>query len=316
MGSVGLVLGAGGAVGAAFHAGVLAALAETGFDARRASIIVGTSAGSGVGASLRAGFPPADLAARNMGRPLSPEADALVERTSGPPSMDYRQRPFSRLPVPSSPSLLMRSVRRPRAALVGLLPTGTASNDLIRERIGELYGDVSWPDRPLWVCAVDLDRGDRVVFGRDAIDVPIGVAVQASSSIPGLVRPVVHHGRRYVDGGVHSPTNADLLADEGLDLVVVVSPMSTTSEGRRAAIASARPLHAGRLAAEVVRLRRAGTAVLTFQPTTADIVAMGRNPLDLRRRAPTAESAFESARTRLLDPTIAERVDMLMATSG
>ena len=169
--------------------------------------------------------------------------------------MHERQRPFSRLPVPSSPSLLMRSVRRPRTALVGLLPTGTASNDVIRDRIGELYGDVSWPDRPLWVCAVDLDRGDRVVFGRDANDVPIGVAVQASSSIPGLVRPVVHRGRRYVDGGVHSPTNADLLADEGLDLVVVVSPMSTTTEGRRAAIASARPLHAGRLAAEVARLQ-------------------------------------------------------------
>ena len=307
------MFGAGGAVGAAFHAGVLAALAEAGFDARDASIIVGTSAGSGVGATLRAGFPPTDLAARNMGRSLSPEARALVERTSGPPSIDYRPRPLSRLPVPSSPSLMLRAARRPRTALVGLLPTGTASNDLIRDRIGELYGGVSWPDRSLWICAVDLDSGDRVVFGRDDIEVPIGVAVQASSSIPGLVRPVAHQGRRYVDGGVHSPTNAELLADQELDLVVVVSPMSTTRSGRRASLASARPLHAARLAAEVADLRRAGTEVLTFQPTAADIVAMGRNPLDLERRAATTEAAFESTRQRLKDPTIVERLKILRA---
>ena len=54
---IGLVLGAGGAVGHAFHAGVLAALAdETGWDAREAEVVVGTSAGSVVGALLRAGM--------------------------------------------------------------------------------------------------------------------------------------------------------------------------------------------------------------------------------------------------------------------
>jgi len=44
---VGLVLGAGGIAGGAFHAGVLAALEEaTGWDPRRAALVVGTSAGS------------------------------------------------------------------------------------------------------------------------------------------------------------------------------------------------------------------------------------------------------------------------------
>ena len=44
---VGLVLGAGGIAGGAFHAGVLAALEEaTGWDPRRAGLVVGTSAGS------------------------------------------------------------------------------------------------------------------------------------------------------------------------------------------------------------------------------------------------------------------------------
>ncbi|HEV2369959.1 MAG TPA: patatin-like phospholipase family protein, partial [Acidimicrobiales bacterium] len=59
---VGLVLGGGGAVGHAFHAGVLSALAErTGFDPRRAEVIVGTSARSIVCALLRAGVSADEL---------------------------------------------------------------------------------------------------------------------------------------------------------------------------------------------------------------------------------------------------------------
>jgi predicted acylesterase/phospholipase RssA len=59
---IGLVLGAGGVVGHAFHAGALAALEdETGWDPRSADVIVGTSAGSVVAALLRAGFRTHDL---------------------------------------------------------------------------------------------------------------------------------------------------------------------------------------------------------------------------------------------------------------
>ena len=72
MARVGLVLGAGGAVGHGFHAGTLAALAEVaGWDARSADIVVGTSAGSVVGAMLRAGADPSDLFARAVGEPMS-----------------------------------------------------------------------------------------------------------------------------------------------------------------------------------------------------------------------------------------------------
>src|SRR6478672_8441398 len=78
MGQVGLVLGAGGLVGHAYHAGTLRGLAEHGWDARRAAIVVGTSAGSGVGALLRAGLSPRDLAARVLGEPLSAEGARIV----------------------------------------------------------------------------------------------------------------------------------------------------------------------------------------------------------------------------------------------
>jgi NTE family protein len=315
MPSVGVVLGAGGIVGAAYHAGVLTALAEAGFDARDADLIVGTSAGSAVGATLRAGFPPLDLAPRNLGEPISDEAASIVGRTGGPPNLDLRPRPFSRAPLPSSPKLLFRSARHPTKVLAGLLPTGTIATDVIGERISMMYGERSWPEQPLWICAVDLEHGDRVVFGRDAPDTTVGVAVQASSSIPGFFRPVEHDGRRYVDGGVHSPTNADLLAEQGFDMVLIVSPMSATRLAHGALLPNARPVHARRLASEVDRLRRSGTPVLTFQPTPDVVSAMGRNSMDSGRRVTTTMAALASSRDRLADPRVAERLELLREAS-
>lgn len=314
MTSIGVVLGAGGIVGAAYHAGVVTALAEAGFDARRAELLVGTSAGSSIAATLRAGFPPADFAARNLGEPLSRVAAAIVERTGGPPALDLRPRPLSRIPAPSSPGLLLRSGGNPAKAMVGLLPTGTIPTDVIGERFDVLYGDARWPEDPMWICAVDLDRGDRVVFGRDEIDAPVGVAVRSSSAIPGFFAPVEYDGRRFVDGGVHSPTNADLLAESDLDLVVIVSPMSATTAGLRAPRSAGRALHARRLAVEVKQLRRAGISVLTFQPTPADIAVMGRNAMDAARRVATVRAALESARARLADPAVADRLAVLRSS--
>ncbi len=314
MPSIGIVLGAGGVVGAAYHAGVLTALAEAGFDARKADVIVGTSAGAGVGATLRAGFPPIELAARSLGQPLSNEATSIIGRATGQLTLDSTQRPRPQSLRPASPGLMLRSGGRPAKALAGLLPRGTISADAIGERIDALYPGVSWPAETLWICAVDLATGDRVVFGRDGVAAPIGAAVQASSSIPGFFEPVVHDGRRYVDGGVHSPTNADLLIDQACDLVVVISPMSSVATSGRSLLDGARSLHRWRLAAEVQQLRRTGTKVLTFQPTAAELDAMGRNPMDPGRREPTTIAARESTRSRLAEQTVAARLEILRAS--
>jgi NTE family protein len=75
----GVVLGAGGFTGTAFHAGVLTALAEdVGCDARDAELIVGTSAGPTTAALMRAGFPPRDNLRRILGLPLSAEGEAIL----------------------------------------------------------------------------------------------------------------------------------------------------------------------------------------------------------------------------------------------
>ncbi len=315
MPSVAVVLGAGGSVGAAYHSAVLTALAEAGFDARNSDLLVGTSAGAGIAATLRAGFPPIDLAPRIFGQPISREAAAIVGRTGGQPTIDFRPQPTSRALLPSSPRLLFRAARHPAKALAGLMPTGTIPTDVIGERIDRLYRGVRWPTNPLWICAVDLGSGDRVVFGRDELDAPVGMAVQASSSIPGFFRPVTHDGRRFIDGGVHSPTNADLVAEGGFDIVVVISPMSATGAARRSSLPGARSMHARQLANEVRRIRELGSEVLTFQPTPAEVAVMGRNAMDASRREATTEAALASARARLADPAAATRLALLRSRS-
>ncbi|MEI2716109.1 MAG: patatin-like phospholipase family protein [Candidatus Nanopelagicales bacterium] len=83
---IGLVLGGGGITGTAFHAGVLTALAQQGWDARDAEVIVGTSAGSTSAALLRAGFPPAEYLNRVSGRPVSAEAARVLDRIGVDPA--------------------------------------------------------------------------------------------------------------------------------------------------------------------------------------------------------------------------------------
>jgi NTE family protein len=310
MTKVGVVLGAGGLTGMAYHAGTLAALADAGFDARTAQLVVGTSAGSVMGATLRAGFPPKDLLARATNRPMTAEGQRLASRVGapGPPPRRPRVALGSR---PASPGLLLRG--RPGLALAGLLPAGSFPTDAIVARVRAM-ADGPWPEAPLWICAVRLSDGKRVVFGRDVVPgVDVGSAVAASSAIPGFFEPVAIGEHRYVDGGTHSPTNADLLAGEGFDIVVISSPMSGTTATIRRPSLDTRGLHALTLATEVRRLRRSGSQVLTFQPTPADAELMGGlgGAMDPSRGVGVAQRAYESASARLASDRVADQLALL-----
>src|SRR5690348_5441251 len=217
---VGLVLGAGGVVGHAFHAGVLAALAEeTGWDPRDAEVVVGTSAGSVVGALLRAGASAPDLLARATGRPLSRDGRRLVAKseTAPTPLGPIPSRPDRRFPsFSSSPRALTRAALRPWSSRPGalaaaFLPAGRIPTELVAAGLRPLFD--TWPTDALWINAVALDTSRRVVFGRDPKhQATVADAVAASCAIPSFFAPVVIDGERYVDGGVHSPTNAELVA--------------------------------------------------------------------------------------------------------
>ncbi len=284
---IGLVLGAGGVVGHAFHGGVLAAIEDAaGWDARDADVVTGTSAGAVVGALLRAGVRGTDIAARSV--------DSLPSR-----------RPRGGRFTMAAPGALLRAAWRPwtvrpASLAAAVLPAGVVSTEFVAAGLRPLF-DGAWPERALWVNAVRLDSGQRVTFGRDdATDVDVATAVAASCAVPGFFEPVVIDGTRYVDGGTHSPTNADLVAGLGLDLVIVSSPMSIASNRLRLAPDQPfRQLARLTLAQEVARIRRRGTHVLVFQPTPEQIAVMGMNAMDPRRCADVTTSAREVARRRL-----------------
>jgi NTE family protein len=324
---IGLVLGAGGAVGHAYHGGVLAALEQaTGWDPRDAEVITGTSAGSVVGSLLRAGFAAHDLAARSTGDALSAEGQALVRRAGtegGPVSIPSRPLRRRGLPRMASPALLARAalrpfwMNRPGVMLAGALPAGGIPTELISTGLRKLFGS-DWPARELWLTAVRLSDGRRVVFGRDGAPVAhVADAVAASCAIPGFFEPVTIDGVTYVDGGAHSPTNADLLAGRELDLVIVSSPMSVAGNRLRPTLdLPARRMCRLYLGQEVARIRRRGVPVLAFQPTATDLSAMGLNAMDPQRRAPVTRQAHESALRKLERADVRELLSLFRSSSS
>jgi NTE family protein len=299
--SIGLVLGAGGVVGQAYQAGVLAALQrETGWDPRRASIIVGTSAGSVTGAALRVGVPATDLAATLYGVPTSRRGGAILRRIlpseAEPlptPSVRSLLRPWN-LP---SPALLTRVARRPLAfrpevAAMTLMPRGQVDISARARGLDEHIG-AHWPGG-LRICAVRRSDGARVVFGRpDAPPARLAPAVLASCAIPGYFRPVTIGDTEYVDGGVHSATNADVLRSEGLDLVVIISSMSAAHGSANGADGLLRRSVHRRLEREVARLEEAGTAVVSLEPGAGSRQAMGLRAMAEDRGTRVIEAAYE-----------------------
>jgi NTE family protein len=335
MPSIALVLGAGGAVGSAWHAGVLAALDEvTGWDARTADLVVGTSAGSIIASSLRAGLAPADHLARAMGKPLSDEGERILEGIDDFARIELPDRPLLSLPsvpVPAALQLLPAALApwtptRPRAAVVGMLPRGRVPIDALADRIRALNGG-AWPEAPTWICTLRLSDGQRVVFGRDDVEVDdLGTAVHASCAVAGVFEPVPIGDHDYVDGGAHSPTNIDLLAGLGFDLVVVSSPMSTDVSGAgglrdlgdlAVSVASlgGRALPTWSLRRETSQVRATGTPVLTIQPTAADLPVLGLNSLDRNKVPAVAEQAYQSTMKRLDHPGAGAELGILLSSA-
>lgn len=313
---VGLVLGAGGLTGEAFHAGALAGLADvTGWDPRTAQIVVGTSAGSIVGTYLRLGIASEDLVGHLCEEPVSPSASRLFDRMG--PEVAFLPDGPRTWPRPPSPALLSAVARgraMPSAVLASVLPAGRVPTDPWAQRIRRMTGP-GWPREGLWICVVRQRDGRRIVFGRDgAPTTDIANAVAASCAIPTFFRPVEIGADLYVDGGAHSPTNADVLRHEPLDLVVVLAPMSTS---RR--VVRLHPDHGVRwgyryqLAREAGRLRRAGLPVIAFQPDAGDLAVMSGNAMARDKVRPVVQRVRASVAERLRTGGHAESLAALAA---
>lgn len=286
----GLVLGAGGVLGYTWSVCALHRFATTtGWDARRAAALVGTSAGSIIATALAAGVSTADLLAHQR-RP------ARREGASHLPPWPHRR------PLSWSLARAGLSGKQPlRVALAGLLPEGRVEQIALAAAVDGLVEAGRWVDHPsCWLVAMDADSGDRVAFGRAGAP-PAGArdAARASCAVPGWFAPVNIGGRRYVDGGVVSATSADLLAGEALDEVVVISPMTSRGPVPAGSLAEGlerllRRRMSRALEREVAALEAAGVRVIRIEPTAAELRVMGPNFMDPRRRQLVLNAWFPS----------------------
>ena len=286
------MLGAGGVLGGAWLTGGLAAIAdETGWDPATADYIVGTSAGSMMGSLLSAGVPPWFMVAHSAGETFEGLVGAdgtpagTASRSAGADFKLHRGMPNL---GPGSWRLGVAALRNPRlytpaAALGAWLPNGLVSNESLKQVVRRVVPE-GWTEHPnTWIVACDYGTGRRVPFGReDAPEADLADAVAASCAIPGFYRPVTIGGRRYVDGGMYSASNLDLLAGLGLDLVICLNPTSTLHKQRYAnpldRVADRVRTAAGRrLGYEAKKVRGAGTEVVLIQPLADDLALMGRN---------------------------------------
>jgi NTE family protein len=315
---VGLVLGAGGVLGGAWLVGGLHALAtETGWDPGSADVIVGTSAGAMIAGLSASGVPPWFMLAHSAGETAGvgdtdPRAPGEASRSAG---AVFRLHPGLPALGPGSWRLALASLARPykyspAAILAGWLPQGLISSEPLKQTIRRVAGD-GWPPHPnLWIMACDHDTGRRVAFGRDdAPSASLADAVAASCAIPGFYRPVEIAGRRYVDGGVASTSNLDVLAGKGLDLVICLNPTSSLHApqprtlGERTA-AVLRAASGRRLGSEAKRVRASGTEVILTQPTVQDLDAMGTNLMSAKRRDQVIEAAVQTVANHLCEPDV------------
>lgn len=319
---VGLVLGAGGVLGGAWLVGGLHALAaETGWDPGSAEYLVGTSAGAMIAGLLASGVPPWFMLAHSAGETLdavegTDPGSGAASRSAGAEYQLHRGVPAL---GPGSWPLALASLARPyryspAAVIAGWLPQGLISPEPLKQTIRRVAGD-GWAAHPnLWIMACDYATGRRVAFGRaDAPAASLADAVAASCAIPGFYRPVEVGGCRYVDGGVASTSNLDVVAGRDLDLVICLNPTSSLHApqnrtlGERAA-AVLRQASGRRLGHEARKVRARGTEVVLIQPTVQDLDAMGTNLMSSKRRHEVIDTAAQTVGAHLRQPELRARL--------
>lgn len=297
---VALVLGAGGLVGVAHHAGAVCALSdEIGFDEKHADLVIGTSAGSAIAAYLRTGWTPQALMERAADlQDAAPGAIAggalgLIRHGIGSAYVIAR----ATVRVPSVLSVPPASILR-RAFPAGVVTMGEGQGILEREL------PRSWPERALWLATYDLVSRRRVVLGMPGEPyVAMSAAVRASCAIPGLYAPVRVADCVLVDGGAWSLTNLDLASLAGCDTVICVPPMSYDPKRPPAPRDRLiREVSTRALARASERLARQGARVVMLAPGPEEVAVQGvklMRSTDLERVAEAAYSGTIAQLRRL-----------------
>ncbi|MEU9237400.1 patatin-like phospholipase family protein [Streptomyces subrutilus] len=263
-----LVLGGGGLTGVGWESGMLYGLARAGVDLTTADLVVGTSAGSVVGAQLSSGLlTPRELYERQLG-----DATGEIAAKLGTGVLARYALAMARSRTDAT------AYRRRVGAMALAADTGPEAER--RKVLAARLVSHEWPERRLVVTAVDALSGELEAFDRESGGALVD-AVAASCAVPGVWPPVTVGGRRFIDGGIRSATNADLAA--GYARVVILAPISLGS----GLVPSP--------AAQAAKLRAAGAEVLLITPSAAARKAFGRNVLDPARRDPAARAGLAQA---------------------
>jgi predicted acylesterase/phospholipase RssA len=321
---VALVCAGGGVTGAVYEMGCLRALEEiVDRSVVDLDLYVGISGGAFVASLVAAGVSPRELydeATNRTRNPLGIHAAPLYHL--GP--AEYLKR-YARAPRVLRDAIVTalggdgRSIEDVAYAAFELLPPGLMDTSGIQKFLHQVFrarlrGD-RFEDLPrqLFVVAVDLDSGEAVPFGAPGWrNVPVSKAVEASTALPGLYRPVRIAGRDYVDGGVKKTAHINLAIQNGADLVICINPivpfLNDTARGPLKGHLSNRGitwvldqvmrimLH-GRMQYGLERYRREYPEVdiLLIEPTRDDLRMFGYHIMRYGARRVVAEHGYRTA---------------------
>ncbi len=235
-----LVLAGGGITGAMYEFGALQALDHFfagSFRVNDFDIFVGTSGGAVVAALTANRVPPGDVGRaiiHNTDSPLNFKQDDILE-------IDWREFKGSLLKAVKMIPALFRyyrrnpklfSIARALYALEENMPPGLYSLDKYQAYLKRLLtrpGSLnSFEDlgRELYIPAIHLDTGDRILFGTPGWrDVPISDAIAASSALPLYFQPITLKGLDFVDGGVATVAHVDMPIERGSRFLVLINPI-------------------------------------------------------------------------------------------
>ncbi len=246
-GKTALVLAGGGFPGFMYEIGCLTALDEffePGFSVNQFDIIVGTSAGSAVAALIANGVRPREI------------FDAILNDSDSPYnfkreniySFGYQEtwQLFKRLVRSVVPLFRFYLTKRTTFSVLDLifmlqenLPSGIFTLKNFDTYLTEFFShegrsnDFRKLRRQLYIPAVDIDSGRYDVFGEPGFDdVPISLAVTASSAMPIVFQPVTVKGRDYMDGGVGRVAYMDVAINHGAELMMVLNPIQRVENDR------------------------------------------------------------------------------------
>lgn len=268
-----LVLGGGGPVGIAWETGLIAGLADSGVAIHHADFILGTSAGSVVGSQLALGRLPEALL-RNEFAAAAVAREAQASRGGKAPDLTPLMAIFARRP-PGQPM--------PQDLMLELgafsLNAETASEEVFISGFGVLAElEHPWPEK--YACtAIDTATGEFLLWNKDTA-APLRLAVPSSCSVPGVFPPITIDGRRYMDGGMRSGTNADMAKGHGKVVIIAVAPPMM------------RPMMQPVFDREMEVIREHGGEAVLIVPDDASGDAFGMNLMDNSNREAIARAGY------------------------